>query len=73
MRRHVDLCLGGDRILSIPVARDGLVLSVEVDAGLAVEGVCTATSDRLLVTGEGEHGQGDGDGPVKAIVSSDAQ
>lgn len=70
LRRHVDLCLGSHRILRVPVTRDSLVLGVEVDTGLAVEGALTTASDGLLVTGEGEHGKRDRDGAVDQLVGT---
>lgn len=50
-----------------PQASDGLGLGVEVDAGLAVEGVGAAAGDRLLVAREAEHGERDGDGDLSTI------
>jgi len=66
MRRHIDLGPRSDRILAPPIARHRLGLRVKVDAGLAVKRTRAAARDRLLVTGEGEHGERDGDWSVRA-------
>ncbi|KAJ6446052.1 CMGC/SRPK protein kinase [Purpureocillium lavendulum] len=68
-RRHVDGRLLGDGIGALPQGSDRLELRVEVDAGLAVEGIGAAAGDTLLVAGEGEHGQRDGDGHVDADLA----
>ena len=67
--RHHDGGLGADRILALPMAGNGLLLCKELQARLAVESVGTAAGDALLVTGEGEHGQRDGDGHVDAQLA----
>lgn len=69
MRGHHNVGLGANSIFAAPQAGHGLLLGVELQAGLAVEGVSTATGDTLLVAGEGEHGQGDGDGDVDADLA----
>ena len=57
MSGHHDAGLGAHGIFTLPQAGDGLLLSVELQAGLAVEGVGTTTGNTLLVTSEGEHGK----------------
>lgn len=57
---HDNIGLGVDGILASPQAGDGLLLSVEVQARLAIESAGTTTSDTLLVSGEGEHGERNG-------------
>ena len=57
MRRHVDAGLAGYCVLAPPQTCHRLLLCVELESGLAVEGVGTSASDRLFVTGEGEHGK----------------
>lgn len=69
MRGHHDVSLGADSILTAPQASHGLLLRVELQAGLAVEGVGAAAGDTLLVAGEGEHRQWDGDGNVDADLA----
>ena len=61
MSGHDNIGLGVDSILASPQAGDGLLLSVEVQARLAIESAGATTSDTLLVSGEGEHGEGNGD------------
>ena len=58
VRGHARLCSRADGVFALPESRDRLGLGVELDAGLAVKGVCTAARDALLVAGEGEHGEG---------------
>jgi hypothetical protein len=69
MRGHDNMGLGANGIFAAPQAGHGLLLGVELQAGLAVEGVRAAAGDTLLVTGEREHGQGDGDGDVDADLA----
>merc|ERR1712014_247801 len=69
LRGHVHARLGRDRILRLPEARHSLLLSVEIHTGLAVEGVRTAAGNGLLVAGEGEHGQWDGNRHVDADLT----
>lgn len=69
VRRHDNASLSANGILCPPQASHGLLLSIELQTGLAVEGVSTATGDTLLVTGEGEHGQWHGDGDVDAQLA----
>jgi len=57
VRRHIHRRLRRNRILGPPQTRHRLLLRVELDTRLAVEGVGAAAGDRLLVAGEGEHGQ----------------
>jgi hypothetical protein len=57
MRRHVDRCLCRNGILASPQTCNSLLLCVELQARLAIECVGTATSNGLLITGEGEHGE----------------
>lgn len=64
MSGHHNASLSADSILGLPQASHGLLLGIELQTGLAVEGVGTAAGDTLLVTGEGEHGQWHGDGDV---------
>lgn len=59
----------GHGISALPQRRHCLELRVKVDAGSAVEGVGTASGNRLLVAGEGEHGQRHGDGHVDAHLT----
>jgi len=54
MRWHDGPCLGAGCIFAPPQAGDRLGLSVERNARLAVECVCAAASNALLVSGEGE-------------------
>lgn len=56
MRGHHNVGLGANGIFTTPQAGHGLLLGVELQAGLAVKGVGTATGNTLLVAGEGEHG-----------------
>jgi len=69
VRRHNNASLSADRVLRLPQASHGLLLGIELQAGLAVESVGTAAGDTLLVTGEGEHGQWDRDGHVDAQLA----
>lgn len=56
-------------ILALPQRRNSLELCVKVDTWLAVESVGTTTRNALLVTGEGEHGQGHGDRYIDTNLS----
>ena len=67
--RHNHMSLGANRILRLPQASHGLLLRVELQPRLSVEGVGATTSNTLLVTGEREHGQRDGDGHVNANLA----
>lgn len=69
MRGHDNASFAMRRILAAPETRDSLLLRVELQAGLAVEGVGTAPSDTLLVPGEGEHGKRHGNGDVDADLT----
>lgn len=62
--RHYDTCLAANRILALPEAGHGLLLGIELQARLAVESVRSTTSNTLLVTSKGEHGQRDGNRDV---------
>lgn len=64
MRRHDNAGFAMRRILAAPETRDGLLLRIELQPGLAVEGAGPAPGDTLLVPGEGKHGQRHGDGDV---------
>lgn len=64
MRGHVDLRLCALCVLAPPQARDRLRLGIESETRLAVEGVCAATSNALLVAGEAEHGKWHWDGNI---------
>lgn len=64
MSRHHNTRLSANGILGLPQASHGLLLGIELQTGLAVEGAGTATGDTFLVTGEGEHGQWHRDGNV---------
>lgn len=66
---HDNACLVANCILTSPQAGDSLLLGVELKTRLAVEGVCTAASDTLLVSSEAEHWEWDGDGAVAGKVS----
>jgi hypothetical protein len=57
MRRHVHGCLGRKSIFAPPQAGYCLLLCVKLQPWLAIECVGTATRNRLLVAGEGEHGE----------------
>jgi hypothetical protein len=69
MGRHGNLLLRGDSVLSPPETGDGLPLSVESEAVLAVEVRGAGTGDALLVSGEAEHGQRHGDGHIHANLT----
>ena len=65
-RRHGGgelLCL----VVVVPLARDGLDLRVEVNAGLAVK--VEIAANRGARPGEGEEGQWDGDGDVHSDLA----
>jgi hypothetical protein len=57
MRRHGNLLLSRNRILTLPQTRHSLPLRIEVDSTLAVEIARPATRHRLLVPREAEHRQ----------------
>lgn len=59
----------GHGVAALPQRGNSLQLSVEVDSRAAVESAGTTTGNRLLVTGEGEHGQRDGDGHIDSNLS----
>lgn len=59
----------GHSVAALPQGSDSLQLSVEVDSRASVESAGTATGNRLLVTGEREHGQRDGDGHIDTNLS----
>ena len=63
------MSLGAHGILPAPQTRDRLLLRVELQARLAVEGVGAAAGDALLVAREGEHGERDRDGHVDADLA----
>ena len=65
----MDTSLLGNSVSALPQSSDSLELSVKVDARLAVESASTATSNTLLVTSEGEHGQRYGDGHIDANLA----
>lgn len=67
--RHNTLSLGSNSILTPPQTRHRLCLSKERKTRFAVEGTGTASSYRLLVAGEGEHGKRYGDGNVDADLT----
>jgi len=67
--RHNTLGLCRNSILAPPQTRDCLCLSEEGKTRLSVESACTASSYGLLVAGEGEHGERDGDGYVDADLA----
>lgn len=69
MSRHRDLLLGCQSILCTPQTGDGLPLGVEAQAVLAVEVGQAGSGDTLLVAGEAEHRQRDGDGHVDADLA----
>lgn len=64
VRRHNRIRLRANRILTPPQARHSLRLRVEIDPRLSVERARTPTRNTLLVSGEAEHGQGDGNGYI---------
>lgn len=64
MGGHDNACLVADCVLTSPQAGDGLLLGIELEARLAVERVCSATSDTLLVSREAEHWEWDRDGAI---------
>jgi hypothetical protein len=57
MRGHINRRLRRNRVLTSPQTRHRLLLCVKLEAWLSVKGVRSAACDRLLVTGEGEHGE----------------
>lgn len=65
---HDNACLVADCVFTSPQAGDGLLLGIELEARLAVEGVCSATSNTLLVSSEAEHWEWDRDGAVVEIL-----
>lgn len=69
LSRHINLRPCGNSILTLPEARDSLLLRIEVQARLAVESVRTTARHRLLITREAEHGQWDRDGNVDADLT----
>jgi hypothetical protein len=69
MCRHSNILLGRHRILRPPVARNCFLLSVELKSRFPVKGVRSSASNALLVTGEAEHRQWDGDGNVDSNLA----
>jgi len=69
MRRHNDTPLRPQRILAPPQTRDRLGLRIEIQAGLPIKRIGATPGNALLVAGEAEHGQGDGDGHVDADLA----
>ena len=67
--RHHHGSLGAGSILAFPQTGNSLLLGIELQAGLAVEGVGTTTGNTLLITSEGEHGKRDGNGNVDAELT----
>ena len=61
--------LGADGILTPPQARHSLLLSVELQARLAVESISSTAGNTLLVSSEGKHGERDRDGDIDANLS----
>lgn len=65
---HDNACLVADCVLASPQAGDGLLLGIELETRLAVERVCSAASDTLLVSSEAEHWEWDRDGAIVGIL-----
>ena len=57
VRRHIHARLRRPSILTTPKRRNRLLLRIELEPGFAVKRISTTTSNRLLVTGKGEHGE----------------
>lgn len=55
--RHSNIALGANHILGLPQTRHGLPLRVEPQTVLSIEVTCPSSSNRLLVSSEGEHRQ----------------
>ena len=69
LRRHIHLCPRTNRILALPKTRDSLLLRIKLQPGLAIKRIRAATGHTLLIAGEAEHGQRDGDGDVDADLA----
>ena len=57
VRRHDGASLGRCCVLAPPEARHRLLLCVEHEARLSIEGISTATGHRFLIASKREHGE----------------
>jgi len=67
---HVYSCLSINCVLTSPEGSDSLDLRVEVQPGFAIEVVSSVSGNGVLVAGEREHWERDGDGDLSIIQSA---